>query len=71
MIDHILKASLENNQVITIIYQKGSEITKRNIRVLKITDDAIEAYCYLRRQVRRFKKDNILSAAFVDKNGYE
>jgi predicted DNA-binding transcriptional regulator YafY len=66
MIDHILKASLENNMVITIIYQKGSEITKRNIRVLKITDDSIEAYCYLRHQVRRFKRSSILSAAFID-----
>lgn len=64
MIDHILEASLENHQVIVIIYQKGNEITKRKIRVIRITDNDVEAYCYLRGQIRHFKKENILSASF-------
>ena len=63
MIDYVLKISAENHQVITIIYQKGNDITKRNIKVIKLIDEDIEAYCYLRHQVRHFKKDNILAAS--------
>ena len=62
MFDHVLKASLEKHQVITIMYQKGNEFTKRKIKVTGINDNGIEAYCYLRHQVRHFKKDNILAA---------
>jgi predicted DNA-binding transcriptional regulator YafY len=66
MFEHVLKASLEDHRIITIIYQKGSEITERKIRVLNITGDKVKAYCYLRRENRIFKKDNILSAAFYN-----
>ncbi len=62
MINHILKASMERNCIITIIYQKGSKITKRNIKVLEITAENVKALCYLRNQRRIFKVENILSA---------
>jgi hypothetical protein len=55
MVEHILKASLERNLVITIVYLKGNEITMRNIRVLELKDDKIKAYCYLRKENRVFK----------------
>ena len=63
MIEYVLKISAENHQVITIIYQNGKDITERNIKVIKLKDKDIEAYCYLRHQVRHFKKDNILAAS--------
>lgn len=65
MFDNVLKTSLATHKVITIMYQKGNEFTKRNIKVIKIKDNDIEAYCYLRRQVRHFKKDNILAAMYT------
>lgn len=68
MIEHILKASLERNMIITIIYQKGGEITIRNIKVLDLDKEHVKAYCYLRREKRVFKKQNILSAAFCRSN---
>lgn len=63
MVDYVLKTSLEIHQVITIVYKKGNEFTQRNVKVTNIADNSVEAYCYLRRQVRKFKKDNILSAS--------
>lgn len=68
MIEHILKASLERNMIITIIYQKGGEITIRNIKVLDLDKEHVKAYCYLRKEKRIFKKENILSAAFFSSN---
>lgn len=64
VIEHILRASVERGCIITIIYQSSIGISERNIKVLEILQDRIKAYCYLRRQVRYFKPENILSAAY-------
>jgi len=66
MVDHILRASLDRELIVTIMYIKGTEITMRNIKVLNMEEDHIKAYCYLRKQNRVFKKENILSAAFIN-----
>jgi hypothetical protein len=68
MVEHVLKASLERGLIITIMYLKNNEITMRNIRVLEIKENRIMAYCYLRKENRVFKKENILSAAFLNSN---
>ena len=60
--EHVLKSSLDAHKIITIMYQKNKEITQRKVKVLKMKDDDIEAYCYLRKQIRHFKKENILAA---------
>ncbi|KOA19674.1 hypothetical protein CLHOM_17630 [Clostridium homopropionicum DSM 5847] len=65
MYDRVLKASLEEQRIIIILYLKGNEITQRTIKVLKITDDDVQAYCFLRKQIRRFKKNNILAADYT------
>lgn len=62
MFDYELKTSLKEHKIITIMYQKNNEITQRNIKVIKIDKDDVEAYCYLRHQIRHFKKENILAA---------
>jgi predicted DNA-binding transcriptional regulator YafY len=64
-VDYILSASLEKHCTITIMYQKGDEITQREITVIKFKNGNIEAYCHLRHQIRNFKKGNILAAAFM------
>jgi predicted DNA-binding transcriptional regulator YafY len=66
MQDYVLNHSLFEHKIITIIYmnKKNNKISQRNIKVLKMQDDEIEAYCYLRHQVRHFKKENILAADY-------
>ncbi|MEA4962645.1 hypothetical protein [Lutispora sp.] len=66
MIEHVLKASLERGSIITIIYNGKSEMSERNIKVLEMQEDKIKAYCYLRKQVRNFKLENILSASYYN-----
>lgn len=65
MFDYELRTSLDEHKILTIMYQKKDEITQRNIKVLKIDDTEIEAYCYLRHNIRHFKKDNILAAMYT------
>lgn len=67
MFDYILKNSLSQHKMVTIIYmnKKDNRLSQRSIKVLKIQDDEIEAYCYLRHQVRHFKKGNILAAEYT------
>jgi predicted DNA-binding transcriptional regulator YafY len=68
MVNYILQYSLEQDCVITIFYQKGSDITVRNIKVLDIRDGNVSAYCYLRKQLRVFKLENILSAGHPNRS---
>jgi len=64
MLDYFLKSSLEQHRTLTVIYQKGREITVRDIEVFEISGDSVKAFCHLRKQPRVFKKENILSASF-------
>jgi predicted DNA-binding transcriptional regulator YafY len=64
MIEHIIKASMDRGWIITIIYSGSAGISERNIKVLEIHGNNIKAYCYLRKQVRSFRIENILSAAY-------
>lgn len=63
--EYVLKSSLEAHKTINIVYKKKNEITQRKVKVLKIKDNDIEAYCYLRKQIRHFKKENILAAQYT------
>jgi predicted DNA-binding transcriptional regulator YafY len=64
MDESMLKNSLQDHKIVTIMYQSGKEITQRDIRIMKLMDKDIEAYCYLRHQVRHFKKENILAVTY-------
>jgi predicted DNA-binding transcriptional regulator YafY len=65
MYENFLKTSLNQHRIVTIMYVKGSDVTQRNIKVLKINDNDIEAYCYLRQNIRHFRKDNILAVQYT------
>lgn len=65
MIEHYLKISLLEGKKIKIIYQKENKLTERIIKVNNIEEDKVEAYCYLRKGQRIFKKKNILAAELV------
>ena len=69
MIEHYLKISLLEDKKIKIIYQKENELTERIIKVKKIQKDKVEAYCYLRKGQRIFKKKNILAVELVKTEG--
>lgn len=62
MIDYVLRSSLEQGSVVTIVYTKDGVITERDTKVMEIGDTCIKAYCYWRRQNRVFRLDNILAA---------
>jgi len=64
MDEYMLKNLLRDHKVVTIMYQRGKEITQRDIRIMKLMDKDIEAYCYLRHQVRHFKTENILAITY-------
>jgi predicted DNA-binding transcriptional regulator YafY len=66
MIKYILNKSLKDDIIIQIIYMKKDKITERNIKVKEISEDKVKAYCYLRREIRYFKIENILSAKILN-----
>lgn len=68
MIEHILKASLDRNRIVCIIYHSEKGISERNIKVLEIHDAHIKAYCYRSKGIRTFKLSNILSAFWCVKH---
>ncbi|MEK3955287.1 transcriptional regulator [Psychrobacillus sp. FSL K6-1464] len=56
--------SMQNNQINEMIYMKNNgEISKRKIKVISISKDSFQAYCFLRNTKRTFKINNVL--AFV------
>ncbi|MER2260854.1 MAG: transcriptional regulator [Psychrobacillus sp.] len=59
----ILK-SMKANQLSEMIYMKhNGEISKRRVKVLSVSKDSFQAYCFLRGTKRVFKIENVL--AFV------
>ena len=58
----ILIRGLENQQPIELIYMGADgKLSQRIIRVLSITDIHVKAFCYSKRKLRTFRKENILS----------
>lgn len=53
---------MKYNQLADMIYMDNDGgITKRRIKVFKVTQDSFQAYCYLRGSKRTFKIDNVLA----------
>lgn len=47
---------------ITMIYMAADgSITKRRIKIIKVSGGSFQAYCYLRQEKRTFKFENVLS----------
>ncbi len=67
MIDKILRDSLMRGWIVTIIYYKGGQITKRNIEVKAVSEDRVIAYCHLREGIRMFSLKNIFAADYCRK----
>lgn len=57
----ILKA-FKYQQLVDMMYMASDgSISKRRVKILKVTGDSFQAYCFLRRKKRTFKIDNVLS----------
>ena len=65
MIDYVLYYSFHTKMPISIIYQKGMQISQRQIQVKKIENEIIHAYCHEKHALRKFKRENILSAMLL------
>lgn len=60
--DGLFVRSIEENMPLEMIYlADNSEITQRKLIIKEVTDEYIRAYCLLRKQIRTFKRENILS----------
>lgn len=57
----ILKA-FKYQQLVDMMYMANDgSISKRRIKILKVSGDSFQAYCFLRHKKRTFKMDNVLS----------
>ncbi|MEK4523579.1 transcriptional regulator [Psychrobacillus sp. FSL W7-1457] len=60
----IILKSMKANQLSEMIYMKhNGEISKRRVKVLSVSKESFQAYCFLRGTKRIFKIENVL--AFV------
>ncbi|MGG1676544.1 hypothetical protein ACIFOT_12445 [Neobacillus sp. NRS-1170] len=60
--DGLFIRSIEENIPLEMIYlAENHELSQRSLIVKEISDEYIRAYCLLRKQIRTFKRENILS----------
>lgn len=60
--DGLFIRSIEENIPLEMIYfADNQELSQRRLLVKEVNDKYIRAYCLLRKQIRIFKRENILS----------
>lgn len=60
--DGLLLRSIEENIPLEMIYlSQDQRISQRKLIVKEVNEEYIRAYCLLRKQVRTFRRENILS----------
>ena len=64
--ERALKQALQNDLPVIIIYNGKKEMTQRRIFVRSMDEEYVTAYCIVKKGVRKFKKENILSAIIAD-----
>ncbi|RNF39138.1 transcriptional regulator [Planococcus salinus] len=57
----ILKAFKHQQPVDMMYMAHDGAISKRRVKILKVSGDSFQAYCFLRNKKRTFKMDNVLS----------
>ena len=62
----VLKQAMEEDLPVIIIYNGKKEMTQRRIFVRSMDDYYITAYCLVKKGVRKFKTENILSAVLAE-----
>ncbi len=67
MREQLIKA-MQQNKILDIMYiAKDQSITKRRIKLIKISGEHVQAYCFSRHAKRNFIVDNILAVYPVNK----
>lgn len=65
MREQLIKA-MNRRQLVTIMYMsKAGKITKRQVKILKITEGKFNAYCLTKRAQRTFIIDQVLAVVPV------
>lgn len=60
--DGLLLRAVEENIPLEMIYlSQDQQISHRKLLVKEVNDEYIRAYCLLRKQIRTFRRENILS----------
>lgn len=60
--DGLLVRSIEENIPLEMIYlSSDQQISQRKLLVKEVNNEYILAYCLLRKQIRTFRRENILS----------
>jgi predicted DNA-binding transcriptional regulator YafY len=60
--DGLLLRSLEGNFPVEMIYlSNNQQISQRKLLVKEVNNEYIIAYCLMRKQIRTFRRENILS----------
>jgi predicted DNA-binding transcriptional regulator YafY len=65
MVELIINQALKMQRKIEIIYMCDKGITKRLIKPIKLENNILEAFCYTKSSIRKFKLEGILSAGYV------
>ncbi|WP_404331263.1 WYL domain-containing protein [Mesobacillus maritimus] len=61
---NILVRAIEQQQLVQIIYLDANQkITQRIVRPYEINEKHLKGFCFLRKQVRLFKLDDILAVS--------
>lgn len=61
MKEQLIKA-MQYHQLVGLIYvSKTGEITKRRVKIIKITGDKFQAFCFTKHAKRTFIIDNVLA----------
>jgi predicted DNA-binding transcriptional regulator YafY len=60
--DGLFLRAIEENIPLEMIYlSDGQQLTQRKLLVKEVNEEYIRAYCLLRKQIRTFRRENILS----------
>lgn len=68
MVNLLNRAAVEKTVLEMIYMASDNKVSQRFIRVLEVKEDGILAYCYYRKKVRTFKKNNILSVQVANRS---
>ena len=57
-----LQKLLERNEIADVIYMSANgKLTKRRLKLISVSSHSFHAYCFLRRERRTFKIDQVLA----------
>ena len=65
MKEQLIKA-MQRNQFVNMMYlARSGEVSKRQIKIIKIVGDSFQAYCFTRQAKRTFMIDSVLAVVPV------